>query len=843
MVSAHGRVYSIVNVAPPGTKKLPGQWFLRCRNGFNGVLQWKVPMEKWGWRAWAEHPRDRFHQPTYLARSLVATGERVFVTPGFNSAVRAMDAATGRTLRTYENTSGADELLVNGDTLIAAVHERKLSERRKAWHEASRSSDDRPVFRKRIVAVDVDSGEVLWQSDKYVGVNANRGFLGVHRHLNPVVGEEDVFLVTRDSLVALDLRTGEQKWTASRPKARRHSTRYELNANDMVTLVYHSGKLFFAQLEPRQRLGWKETIASAHAFSAASGKKLWSRPCASWGWGIEPDLFVTNGLVWVWGRGESPLLGLEPGSGRIVRKLPEFKTFRINHHHRCYRNKATSRFLLTSWRGLEYIPWQKEREASYGQWWFRAGCRHGFLPANGLIYNSPNPCVCYLDAKLGGFNALAPERSTPRELASVPDAERLEEGPAYPARPGEKTSPEEEWPAYRHDMYRSGSTHTKCPAEPEEKWSVKLDDRPTPAVIGGGKVFVAVPDGFGLRALDAASGDRLWSFTTAGRVDTPPTYYRGYLFFGCSDGHVYCVRAEDGRLVWKFLAARGRRRVMSEGRPESAWPVHGSLIVDDGKVYVIAGRSTFLDGGIAGWVLDAVSGRVVGSRRWETVGKDPRDRDVKVGSRRAEPGFASDVTVSDGRSIYVKRRALFKGVLDGHEKRPLVSPDSGFLDRTWFNRASEWRVGNRAYGEVIVSGPERVFAFAAYGELGSHSRDGSFVRPGQGAFRLFCRPRPGGGSANEKSGWKRKLSTGVKAMAGAGSRLVAGGWPDRVPEDDPWKYMEGRGPGRLLVLRAADGQTLSEAKLPAPPVMDGISAASGRLYVATQNGRLLCFGR
>ncbi|MEF8787847.1 MAG: PQQ-binding-like beta-propeller repeat protein, partial [Planctomycetota bacterium] len=571
------------------------------------------------------------------------------------------------------------------------------------------------------------------------------------------------------------------------------------------------------------------------------GRKLWSRDCASWGWGIEPDLFATDGLVWVWGRGESPLLGLDPDTGEVVRKRPEFRTFGINHHHRCYRNKATSRFMLTSWRGLECIPWKESGDGSYTHWWFRAGCRHGFVPSNGLIYNSPNPCVCYLDAKLGGINALAPSRPAPDGHTSVPDAARLQKGDAYPASPEPPDEDAESWPAYRHDIYRSSSTPSASPAAPEKEWSARLGSQPTPAVTGGDRVYVSVPEKLVVRAFDAEQGGRLWSFTPGARVYTPPTYYRGYLVFGSADGYVYCLRADDGRLAWKFLAARGRRRVMKEGRLESAWPVHSSVIVQDGRAYVTAGRSTFLDGGVQGWVLDVKTGEILDRRRWDTTDIEPDDEGVTVRRKASRPGFASDIPVSDGSSIYVKDRGLFENVLQDGPERPLIRPRSSFLDATWYNRASQWRVGGELHGEQVAVGPDRVFAFAAYDTAEGRSTNDSYIMPGTGAFRLYSRPLSGKESANH-SGWARDIRIGVKAMAAASSHLVVGGWPDRVPEDDPWKYIEGRGSGRLLVLSTEDGETRSELQLPAPPVLDGIAVSAGRIYVSTQDGRLLCLG-
>ena len=81
---------------------------------------------------------------------------------------------------------------------------------------------------------------------------------------------------------------------------------------------------------------------------------------------------------------------------------------------------------------------------------------------------------------------------------------------------------------------------------------------------------------------DAATGETAWTFSADGRIDSPPTYYRGRLLFGSRDGWVYCLRAADGALIWRFRAAPVDRRLVAFEQVESAWPVHGSVLVDNG---------------------------------------------------------------------------------------------------------------------------------------------------------------------------------------------------------------------------------------------------------------------
>ena len=47
---------------------------------------------------------------------------------------------------------------------------------------------------------------------------------------------------------------------------------------------------------------------------------------------------------------------------------------------------------------------------------------------------------------------------------------------------------------------------------------------------------------------------------------------------------------------------------------------------------------------------------------------------------------------------------------------------------------------------------------------------------------------------------------------------------------------------RLLAVSTSDGKKLAEYRLDAPPVFDGLAAAGGQLYLATIDGKVVCFG-
>ena len=95
------------------------------------------------------------------------------------------------------------------------------------------------------------------------------------------------------------------------------------------------------------------------------------------------------------------------------------------------------------------------------------------MPANGLVYTTPKHCTCW--PMLRGFVAMAPA-SAEKSPATQPlqDIEfPLEPGPAEPDV--DAANPQAaDWPMYRHDRWRSGSTKSPGPASLKTRWSVDL---------------------------------------------------------------------------------------------------------------------------------------------------------------------------------------------------------------------------------------------------------------------------------------------------------------------------------------------------------------------------------
>jgi outer membrane protein assembly factor BamB len=604
-------------------------------------------------------------------------------------------------------------------------------------------------------------------------------------------------------------------------------------------------------------------------------------------------------LVWYGGVSNGGLDGKVVGrdlrTGKIKKSFPaDVKTFWF--HHRCHRGKATKNYLLTSRTGIEFIDIDKK---TWGiNHWVRGGCLYGIMPANGLIYTPPHACACYLESKQFGLNALAPARPV-----TIDSTNRLIKGPAL-GKMGDagKTG---EWPTYRHDGKRSGNASSSVPKDLTTSWTTTLDGRLSPITVAAGRVFVAQIDSHTVHAMDAKTGDTVWSYVTGARVDSPPTIYKGLAYFGSADGWVYAVQASDGQLAWRFRAAPEDRMIPFLEQLESPWPVHGSVLIQDGVLYAIAGRSMFVDGGIWFHKIDPETGNVLQTVHMDDrkpEGKDDLHADVKwLNMPVAKP----DILSTDGEHLYMrsqmmtmdgKRLEMAPVGKSGHEIAPkqgpggrhLFSPTS-LLDGSYFHR-SYWVYGRRftggwygypLTGKFTPSGKILVFDDKSVYGFGRKPQYYRWTTPME--HQLFAastspavhKPKPKTKAAPAKKGkdkkkkspaqnknfhvkhdWTTDVPILVRAMLKQGDTLVIAGPPDVMNEQEVFKKYEaskkkivaqqaaldGKKGGSLVVVSTTDGKTISKLQLASPPVWDGIAAAYGSVFMATQDGKIIRFG-
>jgi len=848
VVTSRGRLFYIMDEAPislAGDHSLPDKWFLVARDAFNGVLLWKVPIRRWGWREWKHswftcRPGDF---PLDIRKRIVAVGDKVYVTLGYSAPVCELDAKSGAILKTYAGTEHAGEILyVDGKLILPLLREDRI----------------------RMVAVDAASGEKVWDSENtyrgstvdYVRWRSAYGSVKppkTNPAANAATDGNVVALIDGPEIVCLDFRTGAETWRAVFPTEQADLTAGNIQSNGILwngTMIVSDGMVVHAS---------PNKLA---AFAADSGEMLWSQPKKYIGhlWYEWKDVFVIDGLVWTWsaeleegffniGRARKQrelwprtVNGYDIRTGELKKEVPLGPIFKTHHHHRCYRNKATPRYILASRRGTEFVDLVEGKHTVHN--WVRGTCHVGMMPANGLQYVPPHPCQCYIEEKLSGFLALAP-RDESSEVGGQ-RSERLVKGPAFAAISGQQSAvSDEDWPAFRHDSMRTGSVNTEVPDDMVQLWRTTIGTRVSSPIIVAGRVFASLVNEHHVVCLDQEDGNKLWEFAAGGRIDSPPTYFEGTVIFGSADGWVYCLRATDGQLVWCFHAAPEDRLIGAFGQLESAWPVHGGVLVQNGTAYFAAGRSSQLDGGIYLYGVDAATGElhhqaklegpdyIIDSSGQKLVreadAEDSYDENFKL-----PMGSLPDILAGDGSNIYM-RSVAFDAELNRARGEPALETGSGFLEDSYFKRMP-WKFGGE-YARLIAHDTRSVYYVRMFDSL--RGLDPTvFFTPSNKGYLLFAKNVKG-----NRSTWSERIPVRIRAMVLATGRLFVAGPPDVVDRQDPLGAFEGRKGGVLSVIDSASGEKLAEHRLPSPPVFNGAAAATGRVYIVDEKGSITCFGK
>jgi hypothetical protein len=381
-----------------------------------------------------------------------------------------------------------------------------------------------------------------------------------------------------------------------------------------------------------------------------------------------------------------------------------------------------------------------------------------------------------------------------------------------------------------------------------------------------------------VRALHRENGKVAWQYVAGGRVDSPPTIHKGQVIFGSADGSATSLRLSDGEMVWRFLAAPLDLRSVAFNRVESLWPVRGSVLVLDGTAYFSAGRSTWLDGGIHLYGLDAETGNFRYHRQIQNQHPQYTESeeinavhlkghlwtDYKTFSQPDQSdsfstvGSVSDVLVSDGNNVFM-RHLMFNRELEKivRPSRQLFSTFS-LLDDSEHHRL-DWGLGLGDYDRLPASRHKGGFSRA---HLEERSGEAPYVsdnptglmlvfddtdvwgvqradrRRFKGEYRLFRKKieRP-----KNQFIWTRTIKQRPRALLKAGEKLFVATMPIDVPADDLHAAYEGRLGGSIRVYDSRTGENEpARYSLESPVVWDGLAAAGGRLYFSTEDGGLSC---
>jgi len=867
MVSAGGRIFYVMDEGKNWSVLLPAKRFLVARDAFNGTVLWKKPLASWHPHLWPLKSG-----PAQLPRRLVARGQRVYLPLGMAEPLSVLDAGSGEVLQTFPETRATEEVLVADGMIYVLANPEPLLYEDFTLGDAHNGAQQGRVARgypwnrrpRSLVVLDEQSGALRWRKQV------------VAAPLSLTVGKTGILLYDGSKIVALDKQTGDELWRSDDVKAKP-----VFAVNESPILVAYEDYVLFAGANGRMS-----------AYSADTGKQLWEAEHLRGGYCSPQDLFVIDDMVWSGAvaspRSSGEFAGRDLQTGDLKRTVPEKDVPYTFGHHRCHRAKATSRFILASKTGIEFYDIEDRCESV--NHWVRGGCLYGIMPANGLIYAPMHSCACHLDSKLTGFNALAPRDHAKTEKTDSP---RLVKGEAY-LREGRQPAGGTGWPTYRADNARSGLSPAPVADGLAQKWQTRLTGKPSAPTVGCGKVFVAAVDEHRLLALDQNTGDVVWSFLAGGRIDSPPTVYRGFVYFGCADGHVYSLAASDGQLAWRFRLAPDDVQLCSYGQLESVWPAHGSVLIKDGKLFCVGGRSSFLDGGLPFVRLDALTGKLEAESMLDDFDSESGKSMQLLSSKSIMPSANPDILLGDGESIFMRVEKLSDDgkrigsfVFDEerqYEERHIFSW-AGFLEDSWLHRIymsygngkiplgtylNWWTYGERnPDGRILVMDDTRIFSYGLKPKY--HTWSSTFLD-----YQLFSvnktietEPITGPTIFGRKTGrtpqqklrynWTAEVPFYVRAMVKASDKLVLCG-PEKIinekgvisryPEASVLEelkrqdaILDGERGSPLWVVDAEDGRILEKHDLPAVPVWDGMAAADGRVFLATQGGVVCLEGK
>ncbi|HVS34026.1 MAG TPA: PQQ-binding-like beta-propeller repeat protein [Gemmataceae bacterium] len=358
------------------------------------------------------------------------------------------------------------------------------------------------------------------------------------------------------------------------------------------------------------------------------------------------------------------------------------------------------------------------------------------------------------------------------------------------------------------------------PAWPDQPL-LQFDVAYQPVVVGD-SLFLASSEEDGVAAFDAETGDALWRFFTDGPVRFAPVVWEEKVYFASDDGWLYCVSADKGALVWKFRGAPSDRKVLGNGRLISAWPARGAPVVvpePSGGAIVYFGAGIWPFMGVFLHALDARTGAV----RWTNGG----DGSLYIKQPHMVDSFGG--VAPQGRLAVVGDRLL---VPCGRSIPACYDRRSGKL--LHFRLADDSKLGG---GAEIVAGRRFFVSGGGAFDLASGSFLGAVgdhaVLSGDSLFTAApTELRVFDASLFSSANTPRPLPSavlplaGIEAMTATPSRLYVGTVGRVFAVERP---LSG---GRARI----SWQTPIEGR----PVH--LSAADGRLFVSTREGRIYCFG-
>ncbi|PCJ62163.1 MAG: hypothetical protein COA79_05600 [Planctomycetota bacterium] len=707
--------------------------------------------------------------------------------PSFGKISRAMDktlCCDEEQVYVIEQDSDHAKFLKGGQTLVARNGlTGKITQKYKfSFHpEIVTVSGDSLIASARNIcgAIDKNTGKPLW----------NRKSSFAHPPSNGKV----VVITTPGLLEGLDLKTGNTMW-----KTKSSYIPLKL-ASAQILNVSIKNQTVYVTLKPKYS---KPNSSFIYGFDVNSGKELWKH-VGGYSHGVLPY----DNEVWLMSRIKETKK-MSPMNVKILdsKSGKEKKNMRIegNVFAKCWPARGAKEYIMygNGW----YL--NKKKGIGEGVKSTKSPCQIGQHPANGLTYYLPHHCDC--SVTLRGFLALS-KHDTKNWLAIKGD---------YSYSTGLKSKgaidKSSDWPMYRNSGVRGNATITPVGDLIKESWSVKLSKKMlTQATIAYGNIYIGAQNAHQVICLDANTGKEKWSFISDGRVEFAPSLMKGICIFGTNAGTLFGLDALSGNLLWKYRAAPVQKFIGDREKLDSPWPIVGGVLVYNDHAYFSAGRSSSQSGGLSMHSVDIKTGKV----KWKGKGGTSGDMFLTAGDflRHSAKGFEFKTGEFNYRYKKPKARILFT---TRYLTTVSIVDFMATLEPNLSYKKHIELTDGRIRGNCISFNEEFVVA-------------GSRYTPGIKDWKKKENTNKYFVHSSGSSKWhKHDTQQQMLALVIAGNNTFGTGFPI---SRDPSKNSE------LWVMSNKDGETLQTISLNHRPIYDGLSSANGKLYLACDDGQLICF--
>jgi outer membrane protein assembly factor BamB len=396
-----------------------------------------------------------------------------------------------------------------------------------------------------------------------------------------------------------------------------------------------------------------------------------------------------------------------------------------------------------------------------------------------------------------------------------------------------------DWPMFRHDQSRGNFTaNTTITSELKLAWSntigktdhsfsMMMERRTglTSASIAYGLAFVADIDSNCIIATEISSGKIVWQRSMPTRVDFAPSIFNGMCFLAGKDGWAYCLDAKTGTSIYQVLGAPKERFIGGQEKLESLWPAPTDIFIKNGIGYISNGFAANIHGGSRFMAFDTNNGKNIWANcifTPETIAGYPGAMHypgIFTGTKNTEAVYLNGIGIDmktgevlkEGNKNYREGFTPFlKGKIDS-----LLSFGNN-LGRTNEDRAHDLFSDGKVAGRCLAFDETSsvAFTFKPKGE--------SFLNTGE--CRLVAH------------------SAGKEIWATEPIELLV----DDIVLTPKFAFVVGhyyriKGEPELWVLSREDGKVLNKYPVNGIPAFGGMSLSENNLYVATRDGKLICF--